>query len=61
MIDEARFAGVARGRVGQSEDVTNLVLFLASDEADYCTGAEYFVDGGLMAGTVNPAARASLD
>ncbi|MCU1486505.1 MAG: hypothetical protein JWN67_3251 [Actinomycetia bacterium] len=61
VIDETRFANVAMGRVGQPEDVTNLVLFLASDEAAYCTGAEYFCDGGSMAGTVNPAARASLD
>ncbi len=36
------------GRVGTPEDVANLVLFLASDEAAFCTGACYRVDGGLL-------------
>ncbi|MEM8925314.1 MAG: glucose 1-dehydrogenase [Actinomycetota bacterium] len=37
------------GRVGQSIDVANLVLFLASDESDYCTGQAFTVDGGIHA------------
>jgi len=36
------------GRVGTIEEVANLVLFLASDEAAFCTGACYRVDGGLL-------------
>jgi NAD(P)-dependent dehydrogenase (short-subunit alcohol dehydrogenase family) len=36
------------GRVGTVEDVANLVLFLASDEAAFCTGGCYRVDGGLL-------------
>ena len=36
------------GRIGTVEDVANLVLFLASDEAAFCTGACYRVDGGLL-------------
>ena len=36
------------GRIGTVEDVANLVLFLASDEASFCTGACYRVDGGLL-------------
>jgi len=35
------------GRVGQPQDVANLALFLASDEADYITGDYILVDGGL--------------
>ncbi|MBX3014085.1 MAG: SDR family oxidoreductase [Caldilineaceae bacterium] len=37
------------GRLGQPEDVVGLALFLASDEAAYCTGGTYMVDGGLTA------------
>jgi len=36
-------------RMGKSADVANAMLFLASDEASYITGAELIVDGGLMA------------
>ena len=37
-------------RVGTVDDVAPVVLFLASDEARYVTGAEYVVDGGHLAG-----------
>lgn len=37
------------GRMGTSVDVANAMLFLASDESSYITGAELVVDGGLMA------------
>jgi 3alpha(or 20beta)-hydroxysteroid dehydrogenase len=39
-------------RVGESEDVASVVLFLASDDAGYCTGAEFVVDGGVLAGSM---------
>lgn len=36
------------GRIGETTDVANLVLFLASDLAGYITGQVYNVDGGLV-------------
>ena len=37
------------GRIGQTEDIANMVLFLASDRASFITGSYFNVDGGLMA------------
>ena len=42
------------GRMARSEEVTNLVLYLASDEASYSTGSEFIVDGGLTMGGISP-------
>jgi len=37
-------------RMAKAEEVANAVLFFASDESSYCTGAELLVDGGHLAG-----------
>jgi 3alpha(or 20beta)-hydroxysteroid dehydrogenase len=36
-------------RVGEPEEVSNLVVYLASDESSFSTGSEFVVDGGQLA------------
>ena len=38
------------GRAAEAGEVASLALFLASDESRYCTGSEFVIDGGMMAG-----------
>lgn len=40
---------IAMKRYGTNEEVANLALFLASDEASYCTGSIHMIDGGFTA------------
>jgi 3alpha(or 20beta)-hydroxysteroid dehydrogenase len=51
---EERFAAIAAqaaqtpaARVGEPDEVANVVLMLASDETRFSTGAEFVIDGGL--------------
>jgi NAD(P)-dependent dehydrogenase (short-subunit alcohol dehydrogenase family) len=53
-LREASRAPVGRDRVplarlGEAQDIADCVLYLASDEAKYVTGAEFTVDGGMTA------------
>lgn len=36
-------------RIAKPEEVSNLVLYLASDESSYSTGSEFIIDGGITA------------
>ena len=51
---DAAFASQPIARIGRPEEIALLVLFLASDEASYTTGAEVAADGGRMAGHRDP-------
>ena len=47
---EAMLARVPMHRVGKPKEVSNLVLFLASDASSYITGSTVVIDGGWLAG-----------
>jgi NAD(P)-dependent dehydrogenase (short-subunit alcohol dehydrogenase family) len=38
----------ARGQAGTPEEVAEMVYFLISDKASFCTGGHYLIDGGLV-------------
>jgi 3alpha(or 20beta)-hydroxysteroid dehydrogenase len=50
---------VAMHRVGRPEELSNLIVFLASDESSFSTGAEFVADGGETAGLARNPGRSS--
>lgn len=52
---EAVYGSLPIPRVGQPEEVAKLMVFLASDDASYSSGAEFLIDGGMTAGPPMPA------
>jgi glucose 1-dehydrogenase len=45
-------AAIPRGRVAEPAEIANMVVWLASDQASYGTATTYFIDGGIMQGSV---------
>jgi 3alpha(or 20beta)-hydroxysteroid dehydrogenase len=54
----AAVRGLAVPRMAEPDEITRLVLFVASDEASFSTGSEFIADGGLMLGPVPQHERA---
>ena len=48
-VREGLAAAAPLGRMGEAEEVAAAILYLASDESSFTTGAEIVVDGGLTA------------
>lgn len=47
---EGFFKGLPLRRMGKPEEISALVVYLASDESSYSTGAEMIADGGMLTG-----------
>ncbi len=47
-MEAALMAEIPMGRWGKPEEVANLAIFLASDDAAYITGSTYYIDGGML-------------
>ena len=47
---DSRQLQIPQHRPGKPEEVSKMIVFLASDDSSYSTGAEFVVDGGMTAG-----------
>ena len=43
---EAKLTSIPLRRAAKAEEVASMILYLASDDASYCTGSDYVIDGG---------------
>jgi NAD(P)-dependent dehydrogenase (short-subunit alcohol dehydrogenase family) len=51
---QRRLVHIPMGRFGEAKEIAQAVLFLASDESSFMTGATFMVDGGITAAYVTP-------
>ena len=56
-VVESLIRDLAVPRLGEPEDITRMVLFVASDEASFSTGSEFIADGGYLLGPVPDPTR----
>jgi 2-deoxy-D-gluconate 3-dehydrogenase len=59
-IKQARGRFIPNGRVGESDEVGPLIVFLASDASDYVTGGVFIIDGGALSDGYAPTGYAPL-
>jgi NAD(P)-dependent dehydrogenase (short-subunit alcohol dehydrogenase family) len=53
---QRRLVHIPMGRFGEAHEIAKAVLFLASDESSFTTGATFLTDGGITAAYVTPDA-----
>ena len=46
-VKDALLAKIPEGKLGEAQDIANVVAFLASDEAQYITGQTININGGM--------------
>ena len=47
-LNDEILAEIPMGRWGKPEEVAQLAVYLASDDASYVTGSTHFIDGGML-------------
>ena len=50
MVKSDMISAIPAGRLGDVQDIGNLVAFLSAKKADYLRGGNWLVDGGLVKG-----------